>query len=233
MSLSKKKSLNGQSLTFKCKDIPSFFTGKEPILPILNEIEDLIAGPKLILGASTPQSDERKWVGALRSYGNAVIAKLPGGSDLSSDLTATIDVLPKGTDPGDKSFDLLDLALVSSLAQKGEALLSEAQSPVSVVFPERPAVNEFDELFDVNGLVDTLRQELCIQKDAESRWKNLVKTMAPNCLGIDDIFLNLETVINGALEIVGEPKCPVFGPTIPPHYETSLEALVKTPRLGP
>jgi hypothetical protein len=122
--------------------------------------------------------------------------------------------------------------LVSSLAQKGEVLANEKNVPVNLGTAQRTRVNEFNEFFDINGLISTLHQELCIQKDAESRWKNLVKTMAPDCLGIDDIFGDIEKVLNKAIDFVGGSTCPVFGPTIPPHYETSLESLVKTPRLG-
>jgi hypothetical protein len=116
---------------------------------------------------------------------------------------------------------------VSSLAQKGEAFV-ESGGSVTITVP--PEVEVFNEAFDINGLVAILQQELCVQKDAESRWKNLVKTMAPDCLGIDKVFIVIERVINGALENVGGAVCPAFGPTIPPHFETSLEALVKTPR---
>jgi len=223
--------------TFKCDGIVLYSTTIEPIL---DRMEDLLAGPERVLGG--PTSDDRKWIAALRAYGNAVISTLtanpqPGGADLIIDLRAAIrpppPALPLATDPDTKRFHLLDLALVSSLAQKGEALLSAAVPPIGVPLDiaSRAAVDEFNEAFDIDALIDTLRQELCIQKDAEIRWKDLVKSMAPNCVNIDNIFIDVQGVVNGALAAVGDTKCPVFGPTIPPHYETSLEALVKTPRL--
>ena len=79
-------------------------------------------------------------------------------------------------------------------------------------------------------------QELLIQKDAEARWANLVSTMAPNCRAIESIFgISGQTtrLINRAINIVqgaGPSDAPVtfgrFEPTIPPHFETTLQSIV-------
>ncbi|MGH6636511.1 MAG: hypothetical protein ACRED0_10410 [Gammaproteobacteria bacterium] len=173
-------------------------------------------------------------MGGLRTYGGDVSTALGGSADpLASDIQKSLDDaildLPDEVAGADiLTFHLLDLALVSSLAQKGEALVESGGVNVVTAPAE---VEVFNGAFDINGLVSILQQELCVQKAAEGRWKNLVKTMAPDCLGIDNVFIDIEKVINDALENVGGPVCPAFGPTIPPHYETSLEALVKTPRL--
>jgi len=214
--------------TFKC-DISS-------VAIILAGIQKDLFGPRLNLGLGA-SSEVRTWVDTLTTYGNAVNTKLTGSADpLAADIRVSLaDALQAqvflhviGPNPhNDLEFPLLDLALVSSLAQKGEALVESGGVNVVTAAAD---VEVFNEAFDINGLVTILQQELCVQKDAESRWKNLVKTMAPDCLGIDKVFIDIEGVINGALDNVGGPVCPAFGPTIPPHFETSLEALVKTPR---
>ncbi|MCI0559845.1 MAG: hypothetical protein MN733_15250, partial [Nitrososphaera sp.] len=203
----------------------------------LIDIQDNLFGPEMSLD-EPDGTNNRPLVSALADYGGDVRDALPADSDIRESLVdaLTAEVFPHvGTDPNNPtnpanlSFDLLDLALVSSLAQKGEALV---ESGGGVTITATAEVDVFNEAFDINGLVSILQQELCVQKDAEARWKNLVKTMAPDCLGIDNVFIDIEKVINGALDNVGGPECPAFGPTIPPHYETSLEALVKTPRNG-
>ncbi|NJC87403.1 MAG: hypothetical protein FIB02_02550, partial [Desulfuromonas sp.] len=45
-----------------------------------------------------------------------------------------------------------------------------------------------------------LEQELCLQFDAESRWQNTVRTMAPQCLGSDGIFIRVSETIEKAVE---------------------------------
>ena len=77
-------------------------------------------------------------------------------------------------------------------------------------------------------------QELCIQRDVEARWENLVRTMAPNCLEISRVFGangRITQVIEGAINrVLGQPDgtrvdCGRFEPSIPPHYETSLQSI--------
>jgi hypothetical protein len=77
----------------------------------------------------------------------------------------------------------------------------------------------------VNAFLGILQQELCIQEDMEERWRNLVKSMAPNCFGIDKVLNAVEQVIEGAINLVSGEVCPIFQPSIPPHYETSLDAI--------
>jgi hypothetical protein len=57
----------------------------------------------------------------------------------------------------------------------------------------------------------------------EEGWENLVKSMAPDCMGIDAAFMAIKYVIQGAINIVSDGKpCPSFDPRIPPHIESSL-----------
>lgn len=78
----------------------------------------------------------------------------------------------------------------------------------------------------VTSFLAILQQELCIQEDMEERWRNLVKSMAPNCFGLDAVLNAVEQVIDGAIALVSGEECPTFQPSIPPHFETSLDSLV-------
>jgi len=40
----------------------------------------------------------------------------------------------------------------------------------------------------VQDFLGIFQQELCIQADIEERWENLVRSMAPNCAGMSDVF---------------------------------------------
>ncbi|MDJ0702684.1 MAG: hypothetical protein QNJ46_05335 [Leptolyngbyaceae cyanobacterium MO_188.B28] len=81
---------------------------------------------------------------------------------------------------------------------------------------------------DFKKLVD---QELCIQQDTESRWRDLVQTMAPACIpftstnGNLGVFNVIEAVIQNARQSAtgnGEP-CELSFP-LPAQYEISLSA---------
>ena len=67
-----------------------------------------------------------------------------------------------------------------------------------------------------------LIQELCLQRDNERRWRNLVATMAPDCAGFDNVFAKLDSVLVDALNRIGDTECPPVDILLPPHYEVSL-----------
>jgi hypothetical protein len=80
--------------------------------------------------------------------------------------------------------------------------------------------------------VNVISQELCIQQDAEVRWENLVRTMAPDCHGIESVFNSMENMLNAVLDDVGG-TCKPFEPSLPPHFETSLDSIADdVDRLG-
>jgi hypothetical protein len=68
-----------------------------------------------------------------------------------------------------------------------------------------------------------MHQELCLQRTMEQRWRGLVETMAPDCTGLNDVFENLDGVIENAIDLLGvDGTCPEIAVNIPPHIETSL-----------
>jgi hypothetical protein len=72
--------------------------------------------------------------------------------------------------------------------------------------------------------VKVISQELCIHKDAEARWENLVRTMAPDCRGIEEVFNRMENLLNEAIAEIGG-VCERFEPSLPPHFETTLDSI--------
>lgn len=74
--------------------------------------------------------------------------------------------------------------------------------------------------------LNILHQELCVQRETESRWRDLVMTMAPSCIAYDDVFAGLSQVIERAIDIVSGTVCEPYTINLPPHYETSLDGLV-------
>lgn len=86
--------------------------------------------------------------------------------------------------------------------------------------PALPASVWFD-------FLNVIQQELCIQEDTESRWENLVATMAPSCIRFAErVFPILQDLVQSAKDIIGGMDCEAFDIKIPPHYETSLDSIV-------
>jgi hypothetical protein len=112
-------------------------------------------------------------------------------------------------------IDLTDLTELFRLAQAAQARLIDLEAP-DVPTPTDSFI----------AYLSILQQELCIQRDMEERWDDLVRTMAPNCFGIDRVLERMGQVIEGAIDLVSGIGCPTFKPSIPPHFETSLDSIV-------
>lgn len=74
--------------------------------------------------------------------------------------------------------------------------------------------------------------ELMIQQEAQKNWKNLIGTMAPNCLRINggdhsDVFSELDTWIQETLKDVSKPEDqPKDESPIPLPPATSLKGIL-------
>jgi hypothetical protein len=115
-------------------------------------------------------------------------------------------------------------------------LIEKVQALTNDVYPNRklsPVItailnNIKDKLGAEPRDKDLIRQELCIQQDAENRWNNLVKTMAPDCIDIDALFgedSDLTKIINWAIETVGALPCAPIDIRIPREIAESDDAL--------
>jgi len=133
-----------------------------------------------------------------------------GGS--SSDLCAAITTADTSLS-ADPNPDITDLLLLYKAVQ--DALIHLASFRITLEMPR-----------SIEDFLGILQRELCIQADMENRWENLVRSMAPNCAGLSEVFNAIGQVIDGAIGLVGVVECPEFSPSIPPHFETSLDSIV-------
>ena len=84
--------------------------------------------------------------------------------------------------------------------------------------------------YDTKSLLDSLKHELCVQRDSERKWKSLLQTMAPSCIRFNGSITATEDMVNHALEMLypgASEACPSFTTTIPPTLETSFDSLVQ------
>jgi hypothetical protein len=83
------------------------------------------------------------------------------------------------------------------------------------------------QLKDYVSLLNQMHQELCIQKDIESEWGNLLQTMAPSCHRFDggEIIATKQLLQNAINAVSLGQLCPGFDVNIPPHLETSLSGI--------
>lgn len=138
------------------------------------------------------------------------------GKDLCADLDPTN---PNGSyarlfaHRSQEELTLTDLTPLYAAIRQGASQLASRQISIAMT----PAIQRF-----FNGML----QELCVQADMESRWENLVQTMAPSCLPAGAVTNRLLTLIYNAIErLSGEVSCSAFRPSIPPHFETSLDGI--------
>ncbi len=136
------------------------------------------------------------------------------GSDLCNEINTRITTLT--TDISDNSVQMNNITALFSAVQRGQARLRQNQ--IDVVPPS--GLDSFESFLGI------IQQELCIQKAMEERWGNLVKSMAPNCYGLDDVFNMLGRLVDGAIALVSGSTCTLSVPSIPPHFETSLDSIV-------
>jgi hypothetical protein len=102
---------------------------------------------------------------------------------------------------------------------------------------------QFDQMRQENLVFGNARftnvmyQELCIQRQSEADWEQLVRQMVPNCIAANRVFGNngvlrqvidqaMAAVINGVAPANLDTRCGAFAPDIPADFETSLDAIV-------
>lgn len=80
-----------------------------------------------------------------------------------------------------------------------------------------------------------MHQELCIQKDTELQWENLLHTMAPSCVHANGVLDPTQVLLEDAITAISDaifnagaarPSCPIFEVDIPPDPATSYAGLV-------
>ncbi len=80
---------------------------------------------------------------------------------------------------------------------------------------------------EVDGYLLVLEQELCLQREMETRWDDLVHSMVPNCADLDRSLTALVKVVDTAMVNTLGDTCAAQPPiNLPPTLETSFDTLV-------
>ena len=75
--------------------------------------------------------------------------------------------------------------------------------------------------------LELVREELCVQRDAEDAWEHLLHTMAPACRFGGDLLAPVHELVDAAVADLTALDATLVCPAdfdIPPHFETSLAA---------
>ncbi|MGZ8190285.1 MAG: hypothetical protein ACXWTS_03550 [Methylococcaceae bacterium] len=139
------------------KDAPAPETG------ILVELQDLLRPD-----VDYTDPDWKAMIDTLKNVAQEVHDNLPPG-ELTDNIETAIDALP-GVD---LVYDLEELTGLYRLTKQGLVQLAAGG------FDTKP-LTSLTNFILLDTLLGLLFQELCIQKDMELRWENLVKSMAPD-----------------------------------------------------
>jgi uncharacterized protein with HEPN domain len=112
--------------------------------------------------------------------------------------------------------------MLKEILNRIEELLSPEDS-------SEPWDSESENLADEEVAKMLRKKELCIQKDLENRWDNLVKTMAPSCTGYSSSIVRrlLETVVRQETGTV----CPTLNVLVPPTQEENTQDIANILRV--
>lgn len=154
----------------------------------------------------------KRVVEAAAGFGQRIANQLGAAPEARKDLQDAIGRLN-----GQIALTIEPIAEVYGLAHQNRTELLQVNPRLEDLL-EPPAL--------LGPYLDVLHQELCVQRETESRWRDLVMTMAPSCIAYDDVFAGLSQVIERAIDIVSGTPCEPYTINLPPHYETSLDGLV-------
>ena len=73
-----------------------------------------------------------------------------------------------------------------------------------------------------------MEEEICLQRDGERRWFDLVEAMAPPCVDAGDIHRHIDDLLAAGMWFTGSQTmtCPPLQDGLPPTPDTSLDGLV-------
>lgn len=190
---------------------------QESLRTLLTETRDKLRPPLAVAGTGA-DPDLVDMLDELVVYADGIRTRLVGPPNLCGtgpdDVCAGINTIIGASAVFTIPSTLASMTELYRLAKIGESrLLQAGQKNVPT---STPAIDAFFAVF---------QQELCIQEDTEERWRNLVKSFAPNCFGVDAVLNSVEQVVTDAIDLVSGTSCPIFQPSIPPHYETLLDQI--------
>lgn len=80
---------------------------------------------------------------------------------------------------------------------------------------------------ELDGYLLPIEQELCLQRDGETRWSGLVHSMVPNCADLDRSLTALVQAVDSAMvDAMGDTCTEQPAINLPPTLETSFDTLV-------
>lgn len=175
-------------------------------------------GVQTQLWPSLNQSDPaiRRVIEGVTQFGQRVSAQLARFPNFAEQLAELNDALA----------DLNNLNVPLTVESIAEVYGLSHQNRTQLLQVNAGLANLLEPPSALSPYLDILHQELCVQRETESRWRDLVMTMAPSCIAYDDVFAGLSQVIERAIDIVSGTVCEPYTINLPPHYETSLDGLV-------
>lgn len=152
----------------------------------------------------------------------------PGNSSVTFDLLNPFNIIVNGGNVAIEGFE--NAKEFHELGEAVDKVLKEITAKARTSEPtdvptELPQIQR--DLKRFVAMLDQMHQELCIQRDIENEWENLLETMAPSCNRFDgeEVIATKELIQNAINAVSLGRECPSFDVNIPPHFETSLAGL--------
>jgi hypothetical protein len=186
-----------------------------PLATLLTATQDKLR-PSLVVSGSGADPDLADMLDELVVYADGIRDQLTtaGLCGVTPNVCLGINNIIGAGSPFTIPANLSQMTELFRLAKIGENRLLQADEK------NVPTSTE-----SVDAFFAVFQQELCIQEDMEEHWRNLVKSFAPNCFGVDAVLNSVEQVVTKAIGLVSGTSCPIFQPSIPPHYETLLDQI--------
>ena len=148
----------------------------------------------------------------------------PGGTDIAGINLATSDLLCGQRSP--QCASLVCVARHPGLREIVQGIRDQLWYPGSLSAAD-PCTIIRDPSF-ADGALELVREELCVQREAEDAWEHLLHTMAPACRFSGDLLAPTRELLDAAvanLEILLPGLACPEDFDIPPHPDTSLATL--------
>ena len=192
--------------------------GMRTLVNLLDDVSDCLR-PDLLLSENSAAADALAAVRRLarRTLDVALTATPPL---VLPELQAALDATPDETVPDAEASvdDITDL-----YAELGSLFAAQPQLAAAVGGEEA-----------LDGFVNLVEQELCMQLDMERNWGNLVHAMVANCSQIDSSLVRVQDAVKAAVRsVIGEDCRDASTLDLPPTLETTFDTLIeRVDRLG-
>jgi hypothetical protein len=155
------------------------------------------------------------------------------------DIDRAIDLYAQGSDPRGEpevraaAFGRLIGTFLAHAQQVGPRQAGiDCRRSCAAAWPdvERSLAAIRDTLLGALGAAPTpaeigrMREELCLQRQADARWPGTLAVLTPGCADLERIAATLAWLVDTTLDGLGVPQpCPEIRPIVPPTLEESLD----------